>query len=94
MVAFVFVSCWFVSAGSYSFTGHEEHVCCIHTLHDITGYFAFLLARNIALYAESFQVKNEWTFSHQAGLYDPQNKSILFLSVTHTGLNSYLPSIH
>lgn len=62
---FVFVTCWIVSAGSYSFIGHEEHICCLQQaiLQGITGYFPFLLAHNIALNAGSFQVKNEGTFS-------------------------------
>lgn len=52
--------------------------------------FPFLLAHNIALYAESLQVRNEGTFSHQANLYEPQNKNIL--SFNHTGLNFYSSS--
>lgn len=93
---FVFVSYWIVSAGSYSFIGHEEHVCCIQQaiLQPITLYFPFLLAHNIALYAESFQLKNEGTFNHQAIVYEPWNKNILSPSVTHTGLNFYLSSKH
>lgn len=46
---FVFVSCQIVSAGSYSFIGHGEHVCWIQQaiLQDnIIVYFPFILAHN------------------------------------------------
>lgn len=53
-----------------------------------------VLSRKSRLFTESFQLEHEGTFTHQAALYRPQNKTSLVPSVTHWQLVFYLTSKH